>query len=119
MGMKKYCFVVFLIILLLCDGMAMAATKKPTTMAELALYRGADRQQILEEGAKKEGKLVIYTTQTEKQIMNAFQKKYPFLKVESWRAETMHVVSRIFEENKAGVRNADVMAFTGAGYTIM
>ena len=32
----------------------LGAEKRPTTMAELALYKGADRQRILEEGAKKE-----------------------------------------------------------------
>ncbi len=36
--------------------LAGAAPKKPATVAELALYSGPDRQEILEEGAKKEGK---------------------------------------------------------------
>src|SRR5690349_19787110 len=33
----------------------------PTTATEIARYQGADRQQILEAGAKKEGTLTWYT----------------------------------------------------------
>jgi iron(III) transport system substrate-binding protein len=100
-------------------GTASAAAKKPASFAELALYKGTDRQQILEEGARREGKLAIYTTNTERQVVDAFQKKYPFLKVESWRAETAQVVSRILEEYKAGLHTVDVMIFTGAGGVLM
>src|SRR3989304_2771841 len=59
------------------------AAGKPNTVAQLALYKGADRQQILEEGAKKEGKLSFYTTGTQaKHLVNAFEKKYPYIKVD-------------------------------------
>jgi hypothetical protein len=34
---------------------------KPSTVAELAVYNGSDRQQLLVTGAKKEGKVVWYT----------------------------------------------------------
>ena len=33
---------------------------KPTTAAEIAMYRGADRRQLLEEGARKEGTFTLY-----------------------------------------------------------
>src|SRR5512147_2178650 len=72
----------------ICAGVAISATK-PTTVAELALYKGANRQQILEEGAKKEGKLTFYTTHVaNKPLVDAFIKKYPFIKVDVWRADT-------------------------------
>ncbi len=120
MKTTRYSRIFFLIALtVLLAGTAQGAVKKPATPTELALYKGADRQQLLEEGAKKEGKLTIYTTQTEKKIMDAFRKKYPFLKVEIWRAETAPVVSRILEEYRAGVHTVDVMAFTGTGGVIM
>jgi hypothetical protein len=37
--------------------------KQPTTAAENFTYTGADRQQLLEEGARREGKVLWYTTQ--------------------------------------------------------
>jgi iron(III) transport system substrate-binding protein len=119
--MKHHFYPIMLVltILLVLTGHAQSAPRKPTTLAELALYKGVDRQQMLEEGARREGKLAIYTTNTERQVVDAFQKKYPFLKVESWRAETAQVASRILEESKAGVYSVDVMIFTGTGGVIM
>jgi hypothetical protein len=38
-----------------------AQIPKPTTLAELAVYNGPDREQLLVAGAKKEGKVVWYT----------------------------------------------------------
>ncbi len=60
-------------------GIASPAAKRPVTVAELPLYNGADRQQILEEGAKKEGTLLLYTSgivnQSVRPVTDAFQKK--------------------------------------------
>lgn len=104
--MKQKCyFLAFVLVVVwgFTGGMAVSAPKKPTTVAELALYKGADRQQILEEGAKKEGKLVFYTDWTMHRIISdAFQKKYPYIKVEVWRAESNAVIPRVLEEYKAG-----------------
>ena len=43
---------------------ALAAQNRPTSGADLALYQGADREAILIEGAKKEGQLTFYTSNT-------------------------------------------------------
>ncbi|MFC1815290.1 hypothetical protein ACFL0M_04955 [Thermodesulfobacteriota bacterium] len=89
MRLNKRFVVLVVVSIFVFTGSAMSAPKKPTTVAELALYKGADRQKILEEGAKKEGKLVFYTTGTQaKYIVKAFQKKYSYIKVEMWRAGT-------------------------------
>jgi len=40
-----------LAVMMIFPGRALSADKRPATMAELAMYKGADRQQILEEGA--------------------------------------------------------------------
>ena len=91
-------------------GPALPAQKRPATVAELALYNGADRQQILEEGARKEGKLTFYTTHIlNKLYVDAFQKKYPFIKVESWRASTNALLPRILEEHKSARHTVDVI----------
>jgi len=108
-------YLVWLILglVLVWSELSVAAQKKPTTVAELALYTGADRQQILEEGAKKERKLTFYTsgilTQAVRPIVDAFQKKYPFIKVEIWRAEANAVVAKTIEEYKAGQYLSDVI----------
>ncbi len=100
-----------------------AAAKKPMTLAELALYQGADRQQILEEGAKKEGKLTFYTTgiltQSVRPVVDAFQKKYPYIKVEVWRAETGNLLSRVLEEYKSSTRIAGVIEATQGGEIVL
>jgi iron(III) transport system substrate-binding protein len=38
-----------------------AAQSKPLSLAELALYQGADREKILLDGAKREGQVTFYT----------------------------------------------------------
>ena len=48
--------------------------------SELFFYQGADREQILLEGAKKEGQLVFYNSHTWfKSVAQEFEKKYPFV----------------------------------------
>ena len=100
-------------------GIAQPAQKKPATAAELALYEGADRQQLLEEGARKEGKLTLYTvgilTQTVRPKVAAFEKKYPYIKVEIWRASNDELFARVFEEYMAGRHVVDVIETTQSG----
>ena len=101
-------------------GIATAATTKPPTVAELALYKGADRQQILEEGAKKEGKLTFYSSLTwARQLADAFQKKYPYIKVDVWRASSENIMPRLLEEHKAGKYVADVVEITQVAGIVM
>ncbi len=119
MKLKLYFFVLFFILASALTAYAAGAPKKPTTAAEVALYTGADRQQILEEGAKKEGKLTFYTTgilvQTVRPIVDTFQKKYPYIKVEIWRAGTQELIPRFSQEFAAGKYTADVIELTQAG----
>lgn len=120
---REICFASLLFLVFLCVGPAWSAAKIPTTPAELALYKGADRQQRLEEGAKKEGKLILYTTgilsQTVTPKVNAFQKKYPYIKVEIWRAEDVSLVSKYLQEYAAGRYAVDVIEVTQSGEVIL
>jgi len=113
---KQFTVVIIVGLALVLAGSAFSAAKKPATMAELALYKGPDRQQILEEGAKKEGKLSFYTAGVLKQavqpIVDAFEKKYPFLKVEVWRSSGGPMISRALEEYKAGRNLVDTIEGT-------
>jgi iron(III) transport system substrate-binding protein len=58
--------------------------------ANVLLYKGADREQRLIEGAKKEGQVVLYSAlivnQALRPIAEKFGKKYPFIKLTYWRA---------------------------------
>lgn len=79
-------------------------TKKPTTLAELAAYTGADREQLLLAGAKAEGKVVWYTSlagASFKEPMKAFEAKYPGVKVEVYRSQSSDLGKRITTENQA------------------
>ncbi len=62
----------------------------------LAFYQGADRQQRLLKGAKKEGALNLYATMGIEQvnvIVEAFEKKYG-IKVNVWRSSSENVLQR-------------------------
>ena len=91
---------------LLCvAGPVLAA---PQTVSEIATYAGADRQAVLEAGAKREGVVQVYTTGSQTQpIMNAFHAKYPFIRVEVYRGDAPEVAKRMIEEYKAGKFIAD------------
>jgi iron(III) transport system substrate-binding protein len=111
--MKKCCFVI-LAILVLSAG-TLAQTRKPTTIAELASYRGADRDQLLYAGAKAEGKIIWYTSlagDSYKEMVKAFESKYPGVKVESYRAAGAELVVRLEEEAKARRNIADAIETT-------
>ncbi len=65
----------------------------------------------LVEGAKKEGKVVYYssTSTTEaNEMLKAFQKKYPFIKTEMYRAGSDTLLEKILLEARAGRHEADV-----------
>src|SRR4051794_4192843 len=62
-----------------------AASGPPTSYADLANYRGADREQVLYTGAKQEGTLAWYTTLAGDILTDlkaGFEAKYPGVKVQ-------------------------------------
>ena len=81
----------------------------------LYTYRGADRQQRLIAGAKKEGSLVLYTslaTTESVPLTQAFEKKYG-IKVELWRAVSEKVVQRAVTEARGRRHAVDVVETNG------
>ncbi|MBI4283047.1 MAG: extracellular solute-binding protein [Chloroflexi bacterium] len=63
------------------------------------------------EMAKKEGKLVWYTglpIQPAQRIVDAFQKKYPFIKMTFFRSSAEAMINRILTEDRAGRSSFDV-----------
>jgi iron(III) transport system substrate-binding protein len=88
-----------------------AAQSRPVSLAELALYQGADREKILLEGAKKEGQLTFYTSNTwvAGPVTQDFEKRYPFVKANVWRSDSKGLLRRLSEEQAAGRYLADVV----------
>ena len=79
----------FIILALLVTSTAWGQARKPSTIAELVTYRGADREALLLAGAKTEGKIIWYTSlagDSYKELVKAFETKYPGVKVDSYRA---------------------------------
>ena len=70
-------------------------------------------QAALMEGAKKEGKLVWYTSMavdTSKPLLDAYLKEYPFIKAELVRLGEEQLVNRILSEIRAGRWAFDVLS---------
>jgi iron(III) transport system substrate-binding protein len=107
-----------LLFVLLTTTPAWSQSGKPSSAAEIAAYSGADRERLLVEGAKREGKLVWYTTLAvvqNKQIANTFEAKYPGVKVEVYRTGSSALVQRLLNEAQARRHIADAIETTLAG----
>lgn len=107
---------VLLIVLLLFFASEISAQpRKPGTVAELSVYNGSDREQLLYAGAKSEGKVTWYTSlagDSYKALARAFESKYPGLRLEAYRAGGSELVPRMIEEAKARRPVCDVLEIT-------
>jgi len=82
------------------------------TLAAINKLPAQERQRRLEEGAKKEGNLVVYSNQgveTIQEYTNTFRKKYPLIKVETARLQGAKGLDRILLEHRVGKLSADVV----------
>ena len=103
---------------LLVSSPAWTQTAKAASPADLAAYTGADRERVLLDGAKREGKLVWYTTlaaDQNKQLAGAFEAKYPGIKVEVFRTGSSALAQRLLTEAKAKRHLADAIETTPPG----
>jgi len=70
-------------------------------------------QRALIEGARKEGKMVFYTsveTEFARALTTAFEAKYPFIKTDVFRSTHDKIVSRMTIERKAGTYATDTIS---------
>lgn len=91
------------------------AQGKPGPNSALYLYKGADRDQKVLAGAKKEGKVIVYTSLNTKDsvpISEAFKKKYG-VEVELWRSSSEKVLQRAVTEARAGRHSVDSFELNG------
>jgi iron(III) transport system substrate-binding protein len=79
------------------------------------MYQGADRDQRVLAGAKKEGRVVVYTSLNTKDsvpIVEVFEKKYG-VKVDLWRSSSEKVLQRAVTEARAGRYAVDAFELNG------
>lgn len=93
------------------------------TQGEIAMLAGPDRQKILEEGARREGAVMIYSgiivDQALRPLVKGFARKYPFLKAEFWRGDSRPIVQKILAEERAGAVSGDVLEGTGLSQALV
>jgi iron(III) transport system substrate-binding protein len=81
-----------------------------------SLTHGANeenQQQRVVDGARKEGKLVFYTsveTEFARALTVAFEAKYPFIKTDVFRSTHEKILSRLNVERQTGTFTADTMS---------
>ncbi len=96
-----------------------AASARALTVDEILNYQGADRQQVLEEGARREGTLLIYSGMIVNQLLRplteAFERKYPFIKTRYWRGDSNQVLVKVISEMQANALEADLVEGSGLG----
>jgi iron(III) transport system substrate-binding protein len=87
-----------------------AETRALTTEEVATLPAGADRQRILEEGARREGQLMMYTSSTGLEaVAEAFMKKYPYVRMEIFVSRGEPLAQRTQAEARAGRLGGDVL----------
>jgi ABC-type Fe3+ transport system substrate-binding protein len=86
---------------------------------DILTTRAANRAQMILDGARKEGRVVLYSSaivnQAQRPLANAFMKKYPFMKMTYWRAESEEIIAKISAEMRARNLVADLVEGTGVG----
>jgi iron(III) transport system substrate-binding protein len=98
-----------------------AAQNKSMSAGDVAFYQGADREKIILEGAKKEGQVTFYTSNTwvAGPVSKEFEKKYPFVKANVWRSDSKELMKRLTEEVTAARFLADVVETSPEYITIL
>ncbi|HVA25406.1 MAG TPA: extracellular solute-binding protein [Chloroflexota bacterium] len=99
-----------------------AGSGVPNGPTDVARYQGADRQQVLEAGARKEGTVSWYTAiagDVISALTNGFQQKYPYLKLNVFRSDELQVMQHITQETQAGTASFDVTDLNGGATEIL
>ena len=96
-------------------GLALLVSEvsRAATIEQIAMSKAPERQKILVEGAKKEGKLLWYSTlivdQVVRPVKAAFEKEYPFIQVDFFRSNSEGVVRRMLAEYQAKRYDVDIV----------
>lgn len=115
---------------LLLGGVALAvaaisrasAQSRSASFAELAMYKGGDRDQILLEGARREGRVMWYSSyvlELVQPLVAAFKARHPGIDVDFWRGTDLNAGTRVITEYRAGRHDVDVITVSGTGPSII
>lgn len=103
---SRYCLITLVLSVLLIGGL----TKESIGSTD------EERVHTLIEGARSEGKMVLYTVQNiidSSRMTKRFEEKYPFIKIEMYRAASTAMLNKVVNEVKAKKYTPDVIENTG------
>jgi len=87
--------------------------------ADILTYQGPDRGERILNGARKEGQVSLYAAmivnQALRPLADAFMKKYPFIRMQYWRADSENIAAKLSAELRANKPVADLVEGTGVG----
>jgi len=96
-----------------------SVSARALTAEEILAYQGPDRQKLLEDGARREGTVFIYSGMIVNQLLRplteAFEKKYPFIRARYWRGDSNQVLVKVMSEMQANALEADIVEGSGIG----
>jgi ABC-type Fe3+ transport system substrate-binding protein len=102
-----------------CALACAAADVSNACAQDILTSRAANREQLILEGARKEGRVVLYSAaivnQAQRPLAQAFMKKYPFVKMSFWRGDTEEIIAKVSAEMRANNLVADLVEGTGIG----
>ncbi|MDB5992521.1 MAG: fbpA 2 [Herbaspirillum sp.] len=102
---------------LICSLVAgSAAAQQPANIAELAQLKSPDYLKQLIDGANREGALNLYTSMTAStaaKLIADFERHYPAVKVNLWRASSEALLQRTVTEARAQRNSFDVLETNG------
>ena len=94
-------FIISSFSLALCSATWGQAAKAHLLWRELAKYNRGDREKVLYDGAKKEGKVTWYTSLVpSKDIPKIFEAKYPGISVDIYCAGGIELIKKTLPEYK-------------------
>src|SRR5512132_1681606 len=82
----------------------------------------ASAQDARLEAARKEGKVVWYTSlalPSAEKVAKLFETAYPGIKVEVHRTGSERILARVMQELKANIKNVDVVHTSDAGHYVL
>lgn len=102
-------------------GAVRAVRAQDVASADIAAYRGPDRQERLIEGARREGGVTIYSSMPvdDMRAQTAAFERRSGIAVRVWRASGEAVLQRAIAESRAGRHEADILEATGADLEAM
>src|SRR5262245_63077746 len=75
---------------------------------------------MLEAGAKRERSLLLYTTGTQiEPLIEGFERKYPFLKVNVLRGTQADIARRAVQEYRVGYKKLDMFELSSQGLILI